>query len=156
MEDREKYGSYEAIIDSWGYEVKHCDMTGSYQGDYLASLYDDNEKKWGFLVVGYGSCSGCDTLEAISPSCWHYNHDTGKEEPCNGRCDWSEVKKFSDELKQSVYWDYGPRLAEFLADEERQELQWYWHDEEIRNVLLKFIQTIGATIIGKTEAEAKP
>jgi len=38
---------------------------GSYQGDYVYVISNEWEDKFWYVIVGYGSCSGCDTLQSI-------------------------------------------------------------------------------------------
>lgn len=62
----EKYGTdYEELVGSWGHEVLSFDTIGSYQGDHLVLLRDGD--RYGIVVIGYGSCSGCDALQAVGP-----------------------------------------------------------------------------------------
>lgn len=61
--------SYEAAIKGLNLEVIAETYLGSYQGDWVAVLKDyeyymAGEKAYGFLVYGYGSCSGCDSWQA--------------------------------------------------------------------------------------------
>lgn len=55
----------------------------NYQGDSWV-LYRDAARGWGFLVFGWGSCSGCDLLQA-----------------CN---QWEETASLFGELKKAVKW----------------------------------------------------
>jgi hypothetical protein len=54
--------SYDAIVSHFGDVVFSKDF-GSYQGDTFYVI--ENNSKFGYVVIGYGSCSGCDTLQAI-------------------------------------------------------------------------------------------
>jgi hypothetical protein len=118
-----KYGpSYDDIVASWGYTIKSFDTIGSYQGDHLV-LLQDNER-WGFIVIGYGSCSGCDTLQAIAP--WD---DDG---------DFTEVVKFAEELKTGIEWF--PSRAELLTRLRSLDKanHWWMNEEETATVLPKW------------------
>jgi hypothetical protein len=53
--------NYEPIINHLGKPLVHKD-TDPYQGDALVLLRTDTG--YGFLVFGYGTCSGCDALQA--------------------------------------------------------------------------------------------
>lgn len=58
----EFYGGYDDIVMSFGYEIVLETSHGDYQGDLFYLLKDGD--KYGFLNVGYGSCSGCDVLHS--------------------------------------------------------------------------------------------
>lgn len=58
--------SYDSVIDSYGFNKLHSEFLGSYQGDALFLLHDKASSKYGLLVFGYGSCSGCDSLQGCS------------------------------------------------------------------------------------------
>lgn len=53
---------YREMLEAEEIEILAWETFGSYQGDY-AVVVKRNEML-GFLVIGYGSCSGCDALEA--------------------------------------------------------------------------------------------
>jgi hypothetical protein len=115
---KDRYGtSYEELVDGWGYEVVTFDTIGSYEGDHFVVLRDG--ERYGWVVFGYGSCSGCDELEAAAP----WNEDG----------DWTEVVKLSDELRAKVEWhDLAAALADRLAALERGN-EWWLNDSEGRD-----------------------
>jgi hypothetical protein len=55
--------SYEEGLKSRGVETIGSQTFGHYQGDYIF-IVKNSEGELGFVVIGYGSCSGCDALEA--------------------------------------------------------------------------------------------
>lgn len=123
------YPSYDDLINSMGYEVVSADVCGSYQGDYLVLLADGVRR--GLLVFGYGSCSGCDTLEAVAP--W------GEDE------DWKGVVELRDDLKREIHWEPdSTSLAAYLTSQRSEMLKWYWHDAEIRGVLTRYEEVLRA------------
>ncbi len=98
-------GSYDDLVAKFGIILEsHC--FGSYQGDYAYLLESVNG--YGFVVVGYGSCSGCDALEACSSL--------------------EEVKELQEYLGEGIKWF--PTLDEVkeYALHADQELQWYYHE----------------------------
>lgn len=110
------YGpSYEEIVNSWGYQVEEFETFGSYQGDHLALV--KNGAAIGLIVFGYGSCSGCDELEAITP----YSDD---------EADWSPVIEFAEKLRGDIHWE-GDRdqLREWV--DATPENHWWSYDDEI-------------------------
>ena len=102
--------NYETILGSFG-TVLLQDGLGYYLGDCLV-LYDRQTAldSYGFLVFGYGSCSGCDALEAAS-----YSYETLDAE--------------IDRLRASiVYFASLEELVRFLDDPP--EISW-WHAEGV-------------------------
>ena len=55
---------------------------GDYQGTLLflipADAYQPSEHEYLMTYVGYGSCSGCDTLQHIQSIYWYYDDDDAK------------------------------------------------------------------------------
>ena len=58
--------TYHEGFKSLGIEILEWVTFGIYQGDYAVIVKKD--KTLGFVVIGYGSCSGCDALEACDSS----------------------------------------------------------------------------------------
>lgn len=113
-----EYVSYEDIVKSWGWTVLNFETFGSYQGDHLALL--ERGAEVGLIVFGYGSCSGCDELESITP----YGYDEG--EPV----DWSPVTNFATQLRESVHWESSRDALRNWIDA-HPENHWWSYDDEI-------------------------
>ena len=120
------YPSYKAIVESWGFEVERLDAVGSYQGDYYGIVRDGT--RWGFVQFGYGSCSGCDSLEAILP--W---------DPPEDWLALPAVVELSSSLRGEVEWfDSREALVDWVhstASTERKQLdpsRWYYFDLEFK------------------------
>lgn len=114
--DTTDYPSYSAIVEAWGYEIVDRATFGSYQGDYVYLLKSGGQ--YGWIVIGYGSCSGCDHLEALSD----YNDR------------WNDaVLTYAEELRMRVQWFNAKGLVEYLTNEYLQEGQWSWHEDGYRN-----------------------
>lgn len=58
-----QYLDYSEMVASMGYAVLIWESDNDYQGDTYAVVQDAQQHK-GFLIFGWGSCSGCDALEA--------------------------------------------------------------------------------------------
>lgn len=83
-----------AFEDGWGPDVGYEDLykqfgtplvevdIGSWQGDTLVVL--ENEGKYGYLTFGWGSCSGCDALQACE--------------------NFDDLQELSDYLESSIQW----------------------------------------------------
>jgi hypothetical protein len=61
VNERYSWGSYQPIIDSFGTVFVQVD-DADYQGDTRVLYRADNT--YGYLCFGWGSCSGCDALQA--------------------------------------------------------------------------------------------
>lgn len=72
---------YTPIIEHCGTVIERWDYDG-YQGDTRVLLR--NEGRFGFLEIGWGSCSGCDALQG-----------------CHG---WAELDELTKEIAGSVTW----------------------------------------------------
>lgn len=104
--------SYNPIIDSFGEVRLSCDI-GSYRGDTLAILKDP-ERGYGYLCFGWGSCSGCDSLQAC---------DSEKE-----------LDDLIAHLYGQIHWDTKEGLREYLK---RLDVKgkWYGEEEGVREFL---------------------
>lgn len=91
--------TYEGALEAAGAEVLAFGEFGSYQGDWIAKVRYNGETGW---VHGYyGSCSGCDSLQA------EFDYDTGDDRV------WENGEyraKTEDEMKSER-----ARFAEFGA-----------------------------------------
>ena len=127
-----EYGvDYGQIVNSWGYEVLDLSMTGSYQGDYEA-LLRDKDGRYGIVVFGYGSCSGCDALQAVEP--WG---DDG---------DWTAVIELRDSLARDVRWfDTATDAATWIDTAlDSDGSNWWMYDDEVREVLTYYRDRLAA------------
>src|SRR5581483_8336566 len=55
-------GSYQPLLESFGYDIVLQVDDDDYQGDSRLIFKDDS--RYGLLIFGWGSCSGCDSLQA--------------------------------------------------------------------------------------------
>jgi hypothetical protein len=131
------YASYESIVDSWGYDVLEFATTGAYQGDHVVLLRDGG--RYGYVVIGYGSCSGCDALEAALPG--------------YGSTDYTDVISLAEGLREDIVWADNPGdLRELLAAQlaKPDGNGWYWHDTEVSDTLRRFVvQLDGYAVAGE-------
>ena len=98
--------SYDALVGSIGSIVDQEDI-GSYQGDILYLIRDG--ERWGIVCVGYGSCSGCDALQACSTL--------------------GDVGQLRDSISNGVRWaDDAEGMLELLEDTDWRA-QWYSEEE---------------------------
>ncbi len=122
--------SYEGALVAAGAVVEASEFFGSYQGDaWFRVLY---EGKRGWLRIGYGSCSGCDALEASFDYSFGDTHVYGN----NGRVPKSE-EVIADEKKLFAEFGAGYLDDELMTQEEAEKkaaenIEW---DREAKDVL---------------------
>lgn len=86
---------YGTFLGEFGEIIIHVDR-GDYQGDSLL-IYKNNNGQFGYLCFGWGSCSGCDALQA-----------------CDGVKDLQELM---DHLYNSIIWfDSKESLSTFIKE----------------------------------------
>lgn len=118
--------SYTSVLPLFGYDIAAEEDLGDYQGDWVGLIkrnYDANYgfPEWGFLVVGYGSCSGCDAWQAA---------DTPAETAQIIK-DMFEAAKWFADLDEA---------KSHIVNTPMTELQWYGHEDG----WLKFVQAVTA------------
>lgn len=118
MDKEPFYGpsNYQPIIESFGEVVMQVDDDG-YQGDSRVVLTKDG--KYGLLIFGWGSCSGCDSLQA---------------------CDtYAEIDSLIGGLRDDVKWyDSLEELQKYVAEKDW-EIEFCYGDETKR-----FIEGVAA------------
>lgn len=99
---------YSPILDNVEGEIVLHIKDDDYQGDSFV-LYKKDDK-FGYLTFGWGSCSGCDALQA-----------------CNT---YEEIQELMDSLYNSIQWfdDY-ESFKNYMADTSIQELKFSWHSK---------------------------
>ena len=106
---------YQPIVDSFGTVLIQED-DDDYQGDSRILL--ESEGRYGLLIFGWGSCSGCDALQ----SCGNYD----------------EVDKLIDEMRGDVKWFGTKADVNKYVTEKDWELEWSWQAGETR----KFVERV--------------
>ena len=109
-------GDYSPILEDLGEIIlQHDDH--DYQGDSFV-LYTrnvDGYDQYGILIFGWGSCSGCDALQA----CDSYN----------------EIDSLRNSLESSIQWDSLKNTLRYL-DEHDWAGDYTWGSSECRNFVL--------------------
>jgi hypothetical protein len=59
-------GDYQPLLESFGYEIALKVDDDDYQGDSRVLFRNPDDGQYGYLTFGWGSCSGCDALQAYS------------------------------------------------------------------------------------------
>lgn len=104
-EDYLRIPSYYSIIESFG-KVLVESSDNNYQGSTYALI--ESNSKLGYLEFGWGSCSGCDALEA---------------------CDsYEDVDRLIMELESSIIWFYSKEDFIKWVKEKDWQGSFSWHD----------------------------
>jgi len=101
--------SYDSLVASAGTIIKDWNI-GSYQGDYVYLL--KNGDKFGFTVVGYGSCSYCDALES-----------------CDSQ---AEVDELKESIVKDIFWGTAEEVEAHAIKEDAN--RWYYHEHEWKTI----------------------
>ena len=108
--------SIDGLVASWGYGVVASKTFGSWQGD-IAYIFANGDRL-GIIVIGYGSCSGCDAFEAATP----FGDDA----------DWSQLESLRFEWREAVRWFDSPVEALVALDlASARGSDWWVFDKEI-------------------------
>jgi hypothetical protein len=112
--------TYAALLNKIG-RVVLCESFGSYDGDYYV-LFQSRDQ-YGYLTFSYGSCSGCDALEA-----------------CEAQ---EDVDRLQERLAASTKWGTAKDVVEwFLAAGDRHEF-YYYYPQDFVVFAKKMIATVG-------------
>jgi hypothetical protein len=103
------YYSYDELVTSQGAEIVLAESDHDYQGDTYYLLRQGN--RYGYLVVGWGSCSGCDALEGCST--------------------FEDVRQLRDMLVQGIWWGTAAAVADHITAR-TQANDWYITEETFR------------------------
>ena len=116
----DNYYHYDGLLESFGYEKLLQVDDNDYQGDSRL-LYRDGDR-YGFLSFGWGSCSGCDALQAC--------------------CDLKEVDELRQQLFGQIIWkDNKAEMRDFLANRDW-EAQWCGNRKETKEFVAKALELL--------------
>jgi hypothetical protein len=110
---------YQPIIEDFGKVIVQVD-DNNYQGDTRVLL--KKGRRYGVLIFGWGSCSGCDALQACKTK--------------------KQVDDLIEEMWKSIHWA-GPKgmLKWFL--EKDWEVEWSFHYDKTKDFINKAITHLG-------------
>lgn len=109
---------YNPLIESFGEILLQVD-DNDYHGDSRALLFKDGS--YGILIFGWGSCSGCDSLQACS------THE--------------EIAELRDGLESSTKWGSLNETLEYLLNHDW-EGDYSWGQPETREFVEKAIEVL--------------
>jgi thioredoxin-related protein len=99
---------YTPIVESFGKVVVRVDED-NYQGD--SYVYYHEGDKHGVLVFGWGSCSGCDALQACKSI--------------------KDIEELIESLRKNIRWfDSASSLYNWINDKEYHKTQYHYHVED--------------------------
>jgi hypothetical protein len=99
---------YEPIVKSFGDVLVQVDDE-DYSGDTRVLLHKDG--RYGFLNFGWGSCSGCDTLQACSS--------------------YKEIDVLIEELENNIKWfDTLTEATAYIINDQERQGSYYYHENE--------------------------
>lgn len=114
------YYNYDRLLSSMGYEIVLQVDDKDYAGDSRV-LYQASDR-YGLLIFGWGSCSGCDALYAC--------------------CTLEEVETLRTDLHNQIIWkDSKNEMREFIANRDW-EAQYSYHAEETRDFVAKALELL--------------
>jgi hypothetical protein len=127
----------ESLLEPF-FEIVLSESIGDYQGDTLLVLrnksdygwrWTDSESKvWGFLVTGYGSCSGCDVWEGA---------ETGTQ----------KFALLAEEIEGIRWFQTLPQLQAYVTDKYTTELEWWGNEPDYK----AFAKTVSELTGGETD-----
>lgn len=112
-------GDYQPIIEEFGNILIQVDDR-DYQGD--SRILYESYGRYGYLIFGWGSCSGCDSLQ---------------------RCETiQEIQELMNSLQNDVQWfDSMEELGNHFIERDW-ALQYSWHAEETKEFINKVLEYV--------------
>lgn len=140
MQELSTNAGYYDLLTYAGLEVLAAHLFGKGKGDLVFAVHDPTpstertrDGEYGFVIVGYGSCDGCDVLRSVYPPAGVTQWP---------REDLSFVTRYAYQLAAGIHRGNREQLTtQFLHGDDRL-LQWYGHEDgytEAITALLKYI-----------------
>lgn len=117
--------SYDEIVEAFGHEIVVQVDDDDYQGDsrYLLKSGD----RYGNLNIGWGSCSGCDAIQAC--------------------CTIPEIQKLADDIEGSIQWFDSKEQAKQWFETHDWKGDYSWRNKKQSDFVEKVLVTLGSTAI---------
>lgn len=112
-------GDYNPLLQSFGVEILLQVDDDDYQGDTRLILRDGD--RYGLLIFGWGSCSGCDALQGCESM--------------------QEVDQLRQSLFDGIKWDSLQGLLDYITNKDW-ELEYCWHHEETKEFVRQSIDLL--------------
>ena len=104
---------YSLLLESFGYEILIQVDDDDYQCQ--SRLLFRDKSKYGLLIFGWGSCSGCDSLQACGS--------------------FTEVDELRQLLANDIHWENSNKAMRIWIDNKDWELEYSWHMDETKEFL---------------------
>lgn len=117
---------YEPMVSAFGQRTIVSADDDDYQGDSYRLIADGlrDGERYGLLTFGWGSCSGCDALEACESV--------------------EELQSLLDSLQDSVQWFPSKEALREYMEKHDWEGDWSWHREaahDFRRQVMEFLDS---------------
>lgn len=122
--------SYDDLVKTFADEIVSSKEFGDYQGDLVFHLRKGDDE--GVLLVSFGSCSGCDSLQAAEG----YASDAEEFEHQHLK----DVVALRDQLAAEVKWASEGALAPRF--EQDGDFSAWWFEEELRDYVIGLAREI--------------
>ena len=107
--------NYIPLLESLGYEISIRIDDDDYQGD--SRLLFQDAASYGLLIFGWGSCSGCDALQA---------------------CDsYEEMESLRQKLSNEIHWEPTGKAMSAWIENKDWELEYSWHTARTKTFVEK-------------------
>ncbi len=119
------YG-YELMVEAFGRRVLVAVDVDDYQGDSYRLIADGDEpdQRYGVLIFGWGSCSGCDALQGCESV--------------------EDLQELADHLYDSIKWFSHKEALREYVEKHDWEGDWSWHEEashDFRRQIQEFLDS---------------
>jgi len=116
------YGGYENMIKSLGFDILVEVHDNDYQGDSRYLLRDRPSGRWGILIYGWGSCSGCDAFLACKS--------------------YKELDDLRLSTLQSIKWQKDAKSLLEYVKEKDWDTEFFWHAKETKEFIEKIAHVL--------------
>lgn len=111
------HAGYFDLLVYAGLTPLQCHKFGKGHGDYVFAVERDG--RYGIIIIGFGSCAGCDVLTSVKPP--------------PGVDHWDEenlafIQIYATELAGNVHWGHREDLQLLLTHPDFALLRWYGHE----------------------------
>lgn len=142
MQELSTNAGYYDLLTYAGLDVLGCHLFGKAKGDLAFAVHDPRPSPeatrngaYGLVIVGYGSCEGCDVLRSVYPP--------------EGATGWPHedlvfITRYAVQLAAGIHRGTRAQLAnQFLAGDHRL-LQWYGHEDGYADAITALLEYIPA------------
>jgi len=120
---------YTPLLNSFGYDIIIRVDVKDYQGD--SYLLFKNGKKLGYLIFGWGSCSGCDALQACKS--------------------YKAIEELREKLHNSIKWFNNAKdMLDYFQNKDWED-EFFWYVDEGKEFVRKVIEYLKKEILRNRE-----